>query len=218
MALPGDPFTPGPTADPTAGQSQPVFENLRNQWATFLDQPGARAALLQTGIALTQPRQFGQTPFGQVMNAVGAGAEAVSGGEMQQAKIQEMQNRAAVKEAQAGRAQERIGLEYFRQKALDTRAEQGREQRWADMYQRDQQFMNKIYERKLEKWEANRSLLGEKAAGPKPEAPPKMDYPTWRRTRGLQFMGPSGDPLPSSIPQVPQVQAAVPTADTSQES
>lgn len=49
---------------------------LADEWRSFASAPEGRAALIQAGIAMLQPRSPGQTALGQVANAVGQGGEA----------------------------------------------------------------------------------------------------------------------------------------------
>jgi hypothetical protein len=108
MAL--DPFTPGPTSDPTAGIADPeTFNNIRNQWSTFIDQPGNRAFLLQTGLALMQTPGFGEGPVGQIGRAVGEGAEALTRGRKLDIAEQEAASKQDLRGAQAEAAIARSG-------------------------------------------------------------------------------------------------------------
>ena len=51
---------------------------LQQDWKTWLSRPENRAGLIQAGIALMQPLQMGQSPIGQVGQAIGQGVEAKS--------------------------------------------------------------------------------------------------------------------------------------------
>lgn len=48
------------------------------QWDSWLERPGNRAALLQAGLQLMQPVAIGQTVGGHIAQGVGAGAEAAT--------------------------------------------------------------------------------------------------------------------------------------------
>lgn len=110
MAGPQDPFTPGPTADPTAGLPDAgTFENIRDQWMTFLDKPGGRGALLNAGIALLQPPSFGDTPASQIGRAIGHAGEGVARTEAMDLRQQEAASKAELRSAQAGAAEARAG-------------------------------------------------------------------------------------------------------------
>lgn len=67
------------------------------QEASLLDQPGARAALLQFGLNASQPRVRGQTELGHLGAAVGSGAEAFNRG----AALDEADRQAAIKNDQS---------------------------------------------------------------------------------------------------------------------
>jgi hypothetical protein len=110
MAGPLDPFTPGPTSDPTAGVADPdTFNNIRNQWSTFIDQPGNRAFLLQTGLALMRTPRFGQGPMDQIGDAVGEGAEALTRGRKLDIAESEAASKQDLRGAQAEAAIARSG-------------------------------------------------------------------------------------------------------------
>lgn len=51
--------------------------DLFDQWGQWLDQPGNRAALLQTGLAMMQPVGIGQTAGGHIARAIGEGGAAL---------------------------------------------------------------------------------------------------------------------------------------------
>lgn len=66
-----------PISDLFAGGPTPEQQlDLAGQWRNWINEPGNRAALLQTGLALMQPQGIGQTGPGQVAGAIGQGAEA----------------------------------------------------------------------------------------------------------------------------------------------
>lgn len=64
-------------APAAAGASaHPLFDDLRTRWTGWLQQPGNRQALLQAGLAMSQPRPVGQSFAGHAAAAIGAGVEA----------------------------------------------------------------------------------------------------------------------------------------------
>ena len=67
--------TPGQAAG-VPPKNQQEFEEKRSGWMGFLSKPEVRAALLQAGIMLTQPRAPGQTKLGHFGQALAAGAGA----------------------------------------------------------------------------------------------------------------------------------------------
>lgn len=86
------------------------------QWQDPLQDPRARAALLQTGIQLAQPRSWGQSGFGSFLGALGSGAEAVQRADTQDRqdttldqKQQEVDSKGELRVAQAELAGARAG-------------------------------------------------------------------------------------------------------------
>ena len=197
MAGAEDPFTPGPTADPTAGiPNMDTFEGIRNQWSTFLDQPGARTALLQTGIALMQTPQFGQTPTGQIGAAIGAGGEAVSRQQAEQSKQDLEAARAEAAGSRAGEAQQRLGLEYFRRQSIERGQEASRQAHLFGLHAAYNKTQETTYQRDMHDWHQNNDHLPEARRAPKPERPQYLDFETWARTAGY------GGPVSSAGPAV----------------
>lgn len=130
------------------------------EWQDPLADPNARAALLQTGIALMQPSPWGQTGLGAVGNAIGQGAQAHQRGveedrkvEEQTRKQQETDSKEELRTAQSGRmaaeaekagmwagvqqdklglARDRLGLDQSRYEAAAKLASDKHEWRMAD--------------------------------------------------------------------------------------
>lgn len=70
-----------PTATPVPGDTQSTNNSqskIHQAWDAWTSDPANNAMLLQTGLALLQPRAPGQSGIGQFANAVGQGAEAGS--------------------------------------------------------------------------------------------------------------------------------------------
>lgn len=65
----GAAFTGQSTTDPATANAA---------WGDWMERPGNRQALLQMGLQLMQPVGIGQTPFGHIGQAIGAGGEAAS--------------------------------------------------------------------------------------------------------------------------------------------
>lgn len=189
MAGPGDPFTPGPTVDPTAGiPNMQDFESLRNQWATFLDQPGARTALLQFGTTLLQTPGFGETPAGQIGRAIGAGGEAVT-------RQQEAESKQELRGAQTEAATQRalgaastLGLGYYRQQAMNERQKNALMLRAQAIYSSDIKAMQARYD------------AAKLTGNPPPLRIPSFDE--WMRYRGIDALrlGVQGPGTTSSAP------------------
>lgn len=92
------PFSLGPNDDPTANlPDEGTFNKLRDQWTTFMDDPGGRAALLSMGLSLMQPPNFGDNPTSQIGRALGMAGETVGRREAMDVK----QRETGVKEQEA---------------------------------------------------------------------------------------------------------------------
>lgn len=70
---PTETVAPGDTQSTNNSQSK-----VRQAWDAWSSDPANNAFLLQTGLALLQPRSPGQSGIGQFANAIGQGAEASS--------------------------------------------------------------------------------------------------------------------------------------------
>lgn len=93
-----NPFALGPNDDPTADlPDEGTFNKLRDQWTTFMEQPGGRAALLSAGLSLMQPPSFGDNPTAQIGRALGVAGETVGRREAMDVK----QRETGVKEQEA---------------------------------------------------------------------------------------------------------------------
>lgn len=186
-----DPFTPGPTTDPTAGLPNPNdFENLRSQWSTFLDQPGARAALLQTGIALMQTPGFGQTPAGQIGAALGAGAEAATRSQLVGSKLDVEEAKGEALRARNLASQAGMEREQLRQSSMNERAQNQNMLRARQQYAYEDKAVKDHYQKLLKQWgdaEKNRELTGTANPYPKPTEPPSMSFEQWLQYNGMKF-------------------------------
>lgn len=199
MAGPGDPFTPGPTADPTAGlPDMGTFEQLRNQWATFLDDPRGRAALLSTGINLMQPPSFGDTGASQIGRAIGAGGETLNRTEAMDLKQQEADSRAQLREAQAGAAGARAGaagsaatLASERLQNQRTLGNLGARVKLSGMYQGYVQGVQKRNQAAQLQYEKDKILYPDR---PPPQPEQAQDMNTWMQSNPLvRDLGLGGD-------------------------
>src|SRR4249919_1568015 len=127
-----------PTFDPVAGLIDPeTYSKISNEWTTFLDQPGGRAALLQSGIAMSQPLAWGQSNFGGLMSAIGSGGEAATRADVLEQKKAESESKAMLREAQAGAAESRASTAGTKadlaQQALQVKREQMQLRAWNDL-------------------------------------------------------------------------------------
>src|SRR4051812_30369344 len=78
----------------TGGQVDPV--EATKGWDDWLQRPGNRTALLQMGINLMQPVGIGQTPFGQIGQAIGAAGEAQGRVAAQDLKEEQVDNKLSI--------------------------------------------------------------------------------------------------------------------------
>lgn len=85
------------------------FNSLKGQWDSFLDQPGAKTALLQFGINMMQPPSFGDTGISQVGRALGAAGEASTRQQEIERKEFETESKADLAGARADAATARAG-------------------------------------------------------------------------------------------------------------
>jgi|SRR5215813_1258570 len=130
------------------------FSGIAQQWADFMDQPGARTALLNAGIALMQPPSFGDTFASQLGRAIGAGGEAATRGEAQAAEVER-------KEAQAEAARSRAGEAGAR---LETSIERARMQgrvRLAMQYPNYKAGVESENRKRREEWQRQKFLTPE---------------------------------------------------------
>jgi len=69
------PLVPGNTPSPDVNQ-QAQTGGLADQWRSWMADPHNRAAMIQFGVALSQPISAGQNALGQIGSAVGQAGEA----------------------------------------------------------------------------------------------------------------------------------------------
>lgn len=204
-----DPFTPGATADPTAGIGDPsAYANLVGQWNQFLSDPRGRGALLSAGLALMQPRSFGDTPASQIGRAIGAGGESIRSADTQDLKEREVASKEELRGAQATAAEARAGAATANANTAATRAaaatdrlalmrelEQGRTDRLnlaqrvrlSDLYQR---HINQIATQNARNQRQNADPLNRGAPGFQPL--PILPVPTmqqWLQTHPAEVQG-----------------------------
>jgi hypothetical protein len=171
---------------------------VRSQWASFLDQPGARAALLNAGIALMQPPSFGDNLASQVGRAIGAGGEAVTRAELLNAKVGDIETRQELARARISQATDRLGLEHFRRKSIESVADANRQAGVFRTYIKDQNDVNKAYQRQLKDWNDLKLTTPASQMPPQPTPPPAMDFSTWMRVRGAGLIGAQGLTAPQA--------------------
>jgi len=105
---------------------------LLNQWRSFLDDPAGRAALVQTGLQMLQPRAIGQSTLGHIASSIGGGGEAAErvrkteASEAEAASVQSARDRGVgAREDLANAAQTRAEAATIAAQAAQQRAQQG---------------------------------------------------------------------------------------------
>lgn len=148
------------------------FQGITNQWNSFLAQPESRAFLMNAGISLMQPPRFGDTFASQFGRALGHGAEAVGRGELQEAKVGELEARGRAALERSAYAGERLSLQQMVQDQLNKRAEAGQETQLYKAYVADLQSAKKQHQVAMDKYVKERDNL---TRDPKlgPPVPPK---------------------------------------------
>lgn len=107
MANLGQAMIPAPAAIAPAAAAAPgatpAAPDLKSQWMQHLSSPAVRAAMLQFGVGMMQPRQAGQTFAGQVGQSIGEGGQAAA--RVSEAQRLTARDAAAVTQNQAELAQ-----------------------------------------------------------------------------------------------------------------
>lgn len=105
---------------------------LLNQWRGFLDDPAGRAALVQTGLQMLQPRAIGQSTLGHIASSIGGGGEAgervrkTEASEAEAASVQSARERGVgAREDLANAAGQRADAAMIAAQAAQQRAQQG---------------------------------------------------------------------------------------------
>jgi hypothetical protein len=185
-------------ADDTLDTSE--YDKIAQQWTSFLDQPGGRAALLQAGLALSQPMAWGQSGFGHLAGAIGSGAEAATRAEALGLKAQEAESRMMLAEARAGAAGAHAGAAETRAQSAREKLESGEKLKNLQariqvnrMYNQYRAGEENNYQKALREYETNKLLYPNK---PPPERPQIMSEDEFIRSspvlRELGITGPSG--------------------------
>lgn len=208
------------------GPGTAAFTTRKAAWDDYFQNPKMAGAILSMAGAMAQPAQFGQTGFGHIMGALGAGGESVrmnekldlaqqeaeSKGELRAAQGDAAQARAATAETRAGAATDRLGMEQFKQGEISKR----------NLLGRRIQFLTQLDRTRLavEKANANADLMRQ------PKQPvPSMTDPQYRKTAiELGLIDEDGNPLsgaheagapgatpPSAAATTPKTYATAPT-------
>jgi hypothetical protein len=208
-----DPFNPGTDNTPFAGVDPGTFDNIRQQWGTFLDDPKGRAALLSAGLALMQPPNFGDNAASQLGRAIGAGGESARAIEAQDLKKSEADSKDALREASASAKLTSADAATARAEAAGARAGAAgdrlgyQQQRLQDMQERAN-LQGRLrasigYQNYVNKENSARLL--------EPNRPPPMDRDAWMRANGLEDIltpRPSGTSAPAEEDLTPVPAAA----------
>lgn len=95
--------------------------DLAGQWRSWINDPGNKAALIQTGLALAQPVALGQNALGHVAGAIGQGGEASDRVTAQEEKDREQtrkeadtESRSLARESSANSAESRANAATIR--------------------------------------------------------------------------------------------------------
>lgn len=100
------PLVPGNTPSPDVNQ-QAQTGGLADQWRSWMADPHNRAAMIQFGVALSQPISAGQNALGQIGSAVGQAGEASDRITAEQQKEEELASKQDLRSAQATAAEEK---------------------------------------------------------------------------------------------------------------
>lgn len=103
------PLLTGQPPAQAAPPPQPDVNGLAKRWNDWISTPQNRAALIQFGVALSQPIAAGQNWGGQVGAALGSAGEASDRVTAQQMKEQELESKQELRSAQATAAEARAG-------------------------------------------------------------------------------------------------------------
>jgi hypothetical protein len=162
-----------------------TYGNIAKQWTDFLDQPGGRAAILSAGLALSQPRHWGQDNFAHLMSAIGTGGEAVGRVEEMNRKQQESDTKLQLAEARMQNIGERGQTNEARQRYLEsetarrTLADQSkRVTDFARLLHSENVAQDKKYKDNVAQWQKDtdftKTAAEKAAAGPRPVQPPRI--------------------------------------------
>lgn len=180
-------------ADPNLpfDQTQQPQSDVTSQWNNFLSQPGAGQFMLGMGINLMQPRHFGDNFTSQLGRAIGSGAEAASAGEVQEAKVGELEARGRSALERSAYAGERLGLQQMVQDQINKRSETAQETQLYKAYVTDLNNAKKQHAAAMKQYEADRNnpLRDPKAAPPVAPAPlpPDPSFEDWLKVRAPQI-------------------------------
>lgn len=98
--------------DPNApmGGTDASAPDVQSEWQNWLGNDANRAAMMQFGIALTQPMGWGQNTIGHIGAALGSAGEAAGRQQTAQRAQDQSDSKATLREAQAQTAEARAGV------------------------------------------------------------------------------------------------------------
>src|SRR5215475_15422462 len=96
-------FTPGARNDQAPDPTQ--------QFMGFLEDPRARAGLLQAGLSLMGPQPWGQGPSGAVATAIGSAGEGIRSEEEQQQQEAEARSKIESRSSAASAREDKLNLQ-----------------------------------------------------------------------------------------------------------
>lgn len=209
MAEVDNPFASGPMP------SNDTFRQLQSEWSNFLEQPGARTALLQAGISMLQPPSFGDTPMSQFGRAVGSAGEAVTRQgvleqreresdaktDLAEARADAASARAGAAGAGAGLAEQRLGIQ--RERLGMDRERYGLQDQMKEVlaYQSYVQKAQTINSKAMEKYEGDLRMGIIPKTAPPPTQIPILPMEEWAVGMGLK----PGVAKPTPAPGTPGV-------------
>lgn len=119
------PLVPGKVPHP--GLGPPESKGLAEEWRGWIGNPRNQAAMMQFGVALSQPISAGQNRMGHIGQAFGQAGEASDRVLAQQMKEEELASKQDLRTAQADLAGARAGAAETRAGAAAQRADWGLE-------------------------------------------------------------------------------------------
>lgn len=158
MGFPFDFLTP---------QQQAGQQDVGNNVATFMGNPGIQAALLSAGLQAMQPPSFGDTGASQIARAIGAGGQSAAAMHKSEQADTELASKQDLRSAQADAAQARADTATTRTNAASDRLQYMRERDTAARQLQSLSLQIKLSnayqmaKAKIDKANTDRALLGQ---------------------------------------------------------
>lgn len=99
-----------PNTQAPMGGTDASAPDVQSEWQNWLGNDANRAAMMQFGIALTQPMGWGQNTIGHIGSALGSAGEAAGRTQAAQRAQDQSDSKATLREAQAQTAEARAGV------------------------------------------------------------------------------------------------------------